>query len=153
MSSSPAAPSSASITAWVATSASECPSRPRSVSSSSTPARISGLSATSRWESYPMPLRALIVRAALADRLEPTVAAVEDRERACAYAVEQLERVVVAVGEVVRRVRIRRQGDRAAGFEAHLEEGTRRVDLADRLAQPGGRDLDRDVRLRYAVHR
>src|SRR6185312_12339529 len=56
MSSRPAAPSRASITACVRTSASECPASPRSWGIS-TPPRISRRPSASRWESYPRPVR------------------------------------------------------------------------------------------------
>ena len=44
-------------------------------------------------------------------------------------------------------MRVRGEREVGAGLDAHLGEGARRVDLADRLAQPGGRDLDRDAGL------
>ena len=39
------------------------------------------------------------------------------------------------------------EGEGHAGLDAQLGEGARRVELADRLAQAGGRDLDRDPAL------
>ena len=48
-------------------------------------------------------------------------------------------------------MRVARQRDRQPGVDDDLEEAPRRVDLADRLAQPGGRDLDRDAALEEAL--
>ena len=55
--------------------------------------------------------------------------------------VEQLERLLVAGADVGGAVRVARERERQAGFQAHLQERPRRVDLADGLAQPRGRHL------------
>ena len=62
-------------------------------------------------------------------------------------ALEQLERAVVVGADVLGPVGVAGERDGHAGLEAHLEERRRGVDLAGALAQPGGRDLDRDARL------
>src|ERR1700727_329704 len=50
-------------------------------------------------------------------------------------------------------MRVAGERDRRTGFETHLEERSRRVELADALAQPGRRDLDGDARLGDAFDR
>ena len=55
---------------------------------------------------------------------------------------------LVLEAELVGLVRVAGQRQRAAGVDQHLQERHGRVQLADRLAQPGGRDLDGDARLR-----
>ena len=75
------------------------------------------------------------------------------RARSTPSVVEQRERLVVVEAEVLGRVRVAGQRDRVAGVDHHLQERARRVDLADRLAQPGRRDLDGDARLGDALHR
>src|SRR5688572_27749272 len=60
------APNMASVIACVSASASECPSAPRS-DSISTPPRIRGLPATSRWMSFPKPMRYISIRSTCHD--------------------------------------------------------------------------------------
>src|SRR5215207_498133 len=67
MSPRPAAPSNASISAWVTTSPSECPASPRS-SSNWMPARTSGVPSAKAWASTPRP-----IRRSLMSGLEPTL--------------------------------------------------------------------------------
>ena len=136
MSPSPAAPSSASTIACVSTSASEWPARPRSPGIS-TPPRISGRPSAKRWVSMPIPAaHAQPIGSSRRSRPSNTQISVD------ADLLEQLERVLVAEAELVRRVGVARQRDRQPGADRLLEEAARRVDLGDRLAQPGGRDLD-----------
>src|SRR5215207_5461650 len=147
MSPAPAAPSRASITAWVRTSASECPSRPSSCSIS-TPPRTRRRPSAKRWLSYPIPT---LIRSILAARgrkwLQPPLAALEDRDLADPEAGEEGERGVVAVADLLREMGVGGEREGGARLDAHLGEGRRRVELADRLAQAGGRDLDRDAAL------
>src|SRR5215211_7012424 len=59
----------------------------------------------------------------------------------------------VIVAQLLGQVGVAGQRHRPPGLEAELEEGPRRVDLPDRLAQARGGHLDRHVGLRYPVHR
>ena len=77
---------------------------------------------------------------------------VEDRQLAHPELAEELERLVVVAAEVLGAVRVAGQSDRVAGIDHHLQERPRRVQLADRLAQPGGGDLDRDARRGDGLH-
>ena len=123
--------------------------RGRGRAAMSTPPRISRRPATRRCESQPMPVRAAHRRSA------PAAArgARTRRARSTPSVVEQLERLVVAEAELVGRVGVAGQRDRVAGVDDHLQERAGRVDLADRLAQPGGRDLDGDPGLGDPLHR
>ena len=80
-------------------------------------------------------------------RLEPALAALEDADLADPEVVEELERAVVAEADLLGQVGIGGEREGGAGLDAHRGEAARRVDLADRLAQPRGRDLDRDPAL------
>ena len=115
MSPSPAAPSSASMIACVSTSASEWPASPLSASSISTPP------STSRARPRAGASRSRSPSGRSSDRLEPALAAVEDRELADA------DRVSTRApgrtrGRPAREVRVRGERDRPAGLQAHLEE-------------------------------
>ena len=55
--------------------------------------------------------------------------------------------LVIPEPDLLGQVGVGGEGEGGAGLDAHLGEGRRRVELADRLAQPGGRDLDRDPAL------
>ena len=107
MSPSPAAPSSASMIAWVSTSASEWPARP-ALGAISTPPSTSRRPASKRCESI------ADAGAASPDRLQPALAALEDRELAHADRAEQLDRPLVLVAELLGQVRVGGQRDRAA---------------------------------------
>src|SRR2546421_1672693 len=100
MSPSPAAPSSASMTACVSTSASECPLRPRSAPSISTPPSTSRRPSASRCESYPIPERELT--ASSTERLHAPPAPLEDRDLGHAHLLEHLHGLLVPVRELVR---------------------------------------------------
>ena len=54
---------------------------------------------------------------------------------------------LVAEADLLGQVGVGGEREGRAGLDAHLGEGPRRVELADRLAQAGGRDLDRDAGL------
>ena len=144
MSPRPAAPSSASTIACVSTSASEWPASPRSPGIS-TPPRISGRPSSKRCVSMPMPVR--ISRPARAGARRPSNTQIS----LDADLLEQRERVLVAEAELVGRVGVARERDRQPGADRLLEEAARGVDLADRLAQPGGRDLDRHAAVEEAL--
>ena len=60
---------------------------------------------------------------------------------------EELERPVVAEADLLGQVGVGGEREGGARLDAHLGEGARRIELADRLAQAGGRDLDRDAAL------
>ena len=60
---------------------------------------------------------------------------------------EELERALVAEADLLGQVGVGGEREDGPRLDAHLGEGGRRVELADRLAQPGGRDLDRDPAL------
>src|SRR4051794_36035574 len=143
MSSRPAAPSRASMTACVRTSASEWPASPSSCGMS-TPPRMSGRPGSNRWLSTPMPVRITWSP----DGLQAPLAPLEDAQLGDPDLAQQLDRLVVAEAEVVGGVGVAGQGDRAARLDDQLEEAAGGVDLADRLAQAGGGDLDRDAGLR-----
>ena len=149
MSPSPAAPSSASIIAWASTSASEWPARPRL-----------GLGYLDAAEHEPaallQPVRVPADAGALAHpsgsrrRLAP----LEHRDLLDADLSQPAPR----------RARIRSRAGRARGRRSTAPPGgpprgtsrgsaRRRIDLPDRLAQPGGGDLDRDVGVRDPLHR
>ena len=150
MSPRPAAPSSASITAWVSTSASEWPASPRSRSGSRRRRgqRAPGARGGASRSRCP-------VRARSSDRLQPPLAAARTRRaRSTPSSLEQLD-APRSYRSRAARARGRRCDSATGqpGVEAHLEERRRRVDLADRLAQPGGGHLDRDVRLGDPLHR
>src|SRR4051794_3672243 len=116
MSPSPAAPSSASMTACVRTSASECPARPRSAPSTSTPPSTRRRPSASRCESYPMPEREDI---ASAQGLHAPLASLVHGDLGHTDLLEHLHGLLVAVGELVRLVRVRRERDGPARLEAH----------------------------------
>ena len=150
MSSRPAAPSSASMTAWVRTSASEWPSRPCSYGSV-TPPRISGRPATSLCESQPMPVRTARahdgpIGSRVTARWLNTAISVTPTSESSSIA------SLVLVAEDVRRVGVAGERDRVAGVDDHLQERAVGVHLADRLAQPGGRQLDGDARFGDLLH-
>ena len=149
MSPSPAAPSSASMTAWVSASASEWPLRPRSASGTSHAAE----------HERPALLEAVRV---VADA-RPGAHPIASRRRDAAVEDGQLGDAEVA-SATPPPGRSRGPGARARGRRwtappAARPRGTSRrkggggIDLAHRLAQPGGGHLDRDVGLRDAVHR
>ena len=77
--------------------------------------------------------------------------ALEDAELGHAGVRERGQRVVVAEAELVGHVRVARQRDRQAGVDGHLQQRRRRVELADRLAQPGGGDLHRDAGVEHRL--
>jgi hypothetical protein len=56
------------------------------------------------------------------------------------------------VTHVLGEVGVGGERDRTPRVETHLEEWPGRIQLADRLPHPRRRDLDRDVRLRDALH-
>ena len=115
----------------------------------STPPRISGRPSSKRGVSMPIPVR--IGQPIGSSRRS---AALEDAQLADPTLLEQLERVVVAVAEVVGDVGVAGERDRQPGVERRPRGSARDgVDLADRLAQPGGRDLDGDAALEEALDR
>src|SRR3954452_22309936 len=152
MSPRPAAPSNASMTAWARTSASECPSGPRS-HGMSTPPRMNGRPEARRCASYPMPVEIAIPPPPSADRLQATFPALEHGELAHSEGVKHLQGLLVAESDVPGLVGVAGERDRAPRVEAHLQERHGRVELADRLSQPGRGDLDGRLRLRDALHR
>ena len=79
-----------------------------------------------------------------AERLEPARAVLEDRDLPHAPARHRLERGVVVAADVAGHVRVGGERERRPGVDAHLGERRRRIELVRWLAQPGGRDLDRD---------
>ncbi len=89
----------------------------------------------------------LILAHRVGQRLEPALAALEDADLPHPELVEELEGAVVAEADLLGQVGVGGEGEGGAGLDAHLGEAARRVDLADRLAQAGGRDLDRDPAL------
>src|ERR1044072_757763 len=99
----------------------------------------------------------LMVSAILAypggQRLQPAPPSLEDADLPHAELAEELERPLVAEADLLRDVGVGGEGEGGAGFDAHLGEGRRGIELADRLAQPGGRDLDRDPARRDRLHR
>src|SRR3954447_2135925 len=82
------------------------------------------------------------------DRLQPPLAALEDAQLADALLGEPRDGRLVLEADVRRVMRVAVEGDRAAGVEAHGEERRRRVALADRLSQAGGRHPAPDAGLR-----
>src|SRR3954454_19560502 len=82
-------------------------------------------------------------RGAGAERDQAPLAPLEDRDLADPERVEQLERAVVAEADLLGQVGVGGEGEGNAGLGAKTGELGRRVELADRLAQAGGRDLDR----------
>ena len=78
---------------------------------------------------------------------EAPLAALEDADLADPERLEELDRAVVGEADLLGQVGVggEREGD--AGLDAELGEAAGRVELADRLAQAGGRELDRDAAL------
>src|SRR4051812_29602417 len=159
-----AAPSRASMIACVRTSASECPARPLACGMS-TPPRISRRPGENACVSTPIPVRTVMpaaprcagslrrlhgalahaggatVRPPSSQRLEPPRPALEDADLLDARRFERGHRVLVAVPELVRRMRVARQGDGEPGVDGHLEQRPGRVQLGGRLAETGGPPL------------
>ena len=124
--------------AWVSTSASLWPAGPlvRELDA----AEDQRAAATSRWESQPMPVRTLIGRSAPAAACGGRT----PRSRRRRASSSSSSARVVLEAELLGRVGVAGQRDRVARVDDHLQERAVGVDLADRLAQPGGRDLDGD---------
>ena len=140
-----AAPRIASVIAWARTSASEWPSRPAVVrdldaAEDQPPPRGEAV----RVDPEPGPHPSGSIRRA---RFSKTAISFTPQS------LEQLDRLLVAVGEVLGPVGVAGERDRDARVDRHLEHRPRRVDLADRLAQPGGRDLHRDARVEHRLDR
>src|SRR5262249_61392739 len=87
-----------------------------------------------------------------AKRLEPAPAVIENAQLADPQAIEQLERSLVVGAHVLGPMSVAGKRHVRPGPQAHLEKLRCRVELPDRLAQPGARDLDRDTRPRYPLH-
>src|ERR1044072_4836172 len=77
-------------------------------------------------------------------RDQTTLATLEDADLPHAELAEKLQRLLIAKADLLRQVGIGGESEGSAGLDAHLGKGARGIDLANRLAQPGGRDLDRD---------
>src|ERR1044072_4758360 len=75
---------------------------------------------------------------------KPTTATVEGADLRHPDLSEEIERPVVAEADMLRQGGVGGEAEASAALTAHLSKGARGVDLANRLAQPGGRDLDRD---------
>ena len=71
----------------------------------------------------------------------------EDADLPHPEALEELDRLLVPEPDLLGQVGVGGEGEGGAGLDAHLGEGRRRVELADGLAQAGGRELDRDTAL------
>ena len=140
MSPSAAAPRTASAIACVRTSASECPSNPRWCSIG-TPPTTSARPSANWCVSQPRPVRTNQPACHPIGSMR-ALAALELRELGDAVLAQQLDGRLVAVTDIHRLVRVRRQRELQPGVEAHVDERRRRVDLADRLAQAGRRHLD-----------
>ena len=83
----------------------------------------------------------------LGERDQLPLALLEDAYLPHPEALEELDRAVVAEADLLGQVGVGGEREGGAGLDAHLGEAAGRVELADRLAQPGGRDLDRDPAL------
>src|SRR5881394_2039917 len=86
-------------------------------------------------------------------RLQTAAAALEDADLPDAEIVEELECPLIAKADLLGQVGIGGEGEGKACLDAHLGECGRWVKLADRLAQPRGRELDRDPALGDRLHR
>jgi hypothetical protein len=86
------------------------------------------------------------------ERLQPPLAALEHRELCDPDVAEPFDCPLVLVAELFGQVGVARERHRPPRLQAQLEERSRRIDLADRLAQPRRRDLDRHVGLGDPVH-
>ena len=82
-----------------------------------------------------------------AKRREAALAPFEDADLADAERVEELDRPVVLEADLLGQVGVGGEREGRAGLDAELGELARRVELADRLAQSGGGELDRDPAL------
>src|SRR6478735_5979543 len=85
--------------------------------------------------------------------LEPALTALEDADLLDAQSLEELDRPVIAEADLLGKVGVGGEGKGRACLDAHLGEAPSRIDLSDRLAQAGGRDLDRDPALRDRLDR
>src|SRR5258708_5807794 len=118
-------------------SASEWPSSPCECGIS-TPPSTSGPPRTRRCASKAVPTRSS------AKRHLASLATAERRDRAVAAGVCRAHCAVVVAPEVVRYVAVGAECDRHAAAVERAQEVGRGVQLARRLAQSRGRDLDRD---------
>ena len=84
---------------------------------------------------------------AAAERREPPPALLEDADLLHPELVEEVDRAVVVEADLLGQVGVGGEREGGAGLDAHLGEVARRVELADRLAQARGGDLDRDPAL------
>src|ERR1044072_5954417 len=71
-------------------------------------------------------------------RLPPPPPSPEDPDPPHAELAEELERPLVAEADLLRDVGVGGEGEGGAGFDAHLGEGRRGIELADRLGQRTG---------------
>src|SRR5665811_1400019 len=94
-----------------------------------------------------------ILAYARGQRLQAALAALEDGDLADPEPGEELERPLIAVTDLLGQVGVGGECEGNAGIDAHLGEGAGRVELADRLAQPGGGELDRDPALGDRLNR
>ena len=79
-----------------------------------------------------------------AERLPARPAAFEHGDRLAAGVPRERKRLVEVDADQIRLVRIRGERDRGSRADARLEKGEVRVELANRLPEAGGRDLDGD---------
>src|SRR6476646_7221015 len=79
--------------------------------------------------------------------LRPADTALEDADLLNTDLSEELGRSLIAEADLLGQVGVGGEREGGASLNAHLGEGTRRVELPDRLAQAGRRKLDGDAAL------
>ena len=138
----------ASITAWVRTSASEWPVRPRSCSIS-TPPRIrrpalgEAVTVVADPNAHVSESSLTTAPSGSSRRSRPSKTQISSTPRASRNSM----RPVIAEADLLGHVGVGGEGEGGPRLDAHLGEGRRRIDLADGLAQARGRDLHRDPAL------
>src|SRR5260221_12107290 len=87
------------------------------------------------------------------ERLQTAAAALEDADLLHAELAEELHCSLIAEADLLGQVGVGGKREGGAGLDAHLGKAPRWIQLTDRLAQPGGRDLNRAPARRACLHR
>src|SRR5260221_6813243 len=87
------------------------------------------------------------------ERLQTAAAALEDADLLHAELAEELHCSLIAEADLLGQVGVGGEREGGAGLDAHLGKAPRWIQLTDRLAQPGGPDLNPDTARRHFLHR
>src|SRR5260221_5523423 len=87
------------------------------------------------------------------ERLQTAAAALEDADLLHAELAEELHCSLIAEADLLGQVGVGGEREGAASTDAYVGKARRWIQLTDRLAKPGGRDLNRDPARRDCLHR